>query len=73
MNTKQHVLQYRAFPKRISKIYSTDLEFFATHLTPDQQNKLAQIVGRKCIIMGKLGNRTSNVLWDTGAQFCSKY
>jgi hypothetical protein len=47
---------------------NADLEFFATHLTPGQQNKLVQIIGRKCIVLGKLDNKEVNVLWDTGAQ-----
>jgi hypothetical protein len=47
---------------------NADLEFFATHLTPSQQNKLVQIIGRKCIVLGKLDNRGVNVLWDTEAQ-----
>ncbi|CAB4016615.1 Retrovirus-related Pol poly from transposon [Paramuricea clavata] len=47
---------------------NANLEFFATHLTPSQQNKLVQIIGRKCIVLGKLHNKEVNVLWDTGAQ-----
>jgi hypothetical protein len=47
---------------------NADLEFFATHLTPSQQNKLVEIIGRKCIVLGKLDNKEVNVLWDTGAQ-----
>ncbi|CAB4038892.1 Retrovirus-related Pol poly from transposon [Paramuricea clavata] len=47
---------------------NADLEFFATHLTPSQQNKLVQIIGRKYIVLGKLDNKEVNVLWDTGAQ-----
>jgi hypothetical protein len=41
---------------------NADLEFFATHLTPDQQNKLVQIIGGKCIVLGKLNNKEVNVL-----------
>ena len=36
---------------------NADLEFFATHLTPSQQNKLVQIIGRKCIVLRKLDNK----------------
>ena len=41
---------------------NADLEFFATHLTPDQQNKLVQIIGIKCIVLGKLNNKEVNIL-----------
>jgi hypothetical protein len=48
---------------------NADLKFFAIHLTPDQQNKLVQIIGRKCIVLGKLDNKEVSVLCgDTGAQ-----
>jgi hypothetical protein len=33
-----------------------------------QQNKLVLIIGRKCIVLGKLDNKEVNVLWDTGVQ-----
>ena len=41
---------------------NADLEFFATHLTPSQQNKPVHIIGRKCIVSGKLDNKEVNVL-----------
>jgi hypothetical protein len=51
MITKQHVLPCKAL---ITMKGYADLEFFATHLTPGQQNKLVQIIGRKCIVLGEI-------------------
>ena len=39
-----------------------------SHLTPKEHEKLIKLVGRRCIVKGKLNGKTVEILWDTGAQ-----
>lgn len=43
-------------------------EAYVTHLTPKQHQRLARLVGDKCIVRCKLNSKEENVLWDTGSQ-----
>jgi hypothetical protein len=60
-NTRRHRFALQSINHKDMKD-NEDLEFFATHLTPDQQNKLVQIIGIKCIVLGKLNNKEVNIL-----------
>ena len=44
------------------------LKDFVAHLNPRVENKLVNLVGRKCVARCLNGRVTSDVLWDTGAQ-----
>ena len=41
---------------------------FVSHLTPDQHQKVAKLVGKRCTVFCKMNGKTVEVLWDTGAQ-----
>ena len=41
---------------------------FVSHLTPKQALKIANLVGKRCIVNCHLNDRETEVLWDTGAQ-----
>ncbi|CAB4008686.1 Hypothetical predicted protein [Paramuricea clavata] len=45
-----------------------DSHIYISHLTPKEHGKLINLVGRKCSVRGKLNGKTSDVLWDMGAQ-----
>ena len=40
---------------------------FVSHLTPKQASKIANLVGKRCIINCYLNGQQIEVLWDTGA------
>ena len=44
------------------------LKDFVAHLNPRVENKLVNLVGRKCIARCLIGRVPSDVLWDTEAQ-----
>ena len=41
---------------------------FVSHLTPDQHQKVAKLVGKRCTVFCKMNGKTVEALWDTGAQ-----
>ena len=41
---------------------------FVSHLTPDQHQKVAKLVGKRCTVFCKMSGKTVEALWDTGAQ-----
>ena len=41
---------------------------FAAHLTPNEKQKIAKIIGRKCTIKGRLNGKEFDILLDIGAQ-----
>ena len=41
---------------------------FASHITPKQRNKIAKLVGEKCMIDCRIGGGEASALLDTGAQ-----
>ena len=41
---------------------------FAAHLTPNEKQKIAKILGRKCTIKGRLNGKELDILLDSGAQ-----
>ena len=45
-----------------------DSRVFVSHLTPQGQEKLSKLVGRKCLIKCKMNDVELPVLFDTGAQ-----
>ena len=45
-----------------------DRGVYASHITPRQQERIAKLVGRKCLVDCYLDDKPTEVLWDTGAQ-----
>ena len=41
---------------------------FISHLTPKQASKVANLVGKRCVINCRLNGKQIGALWDTGAQ-----
>ena len=41
---------------------------FAAHLTPNEKQKIAKIIGRKCTVKGRLNGKEVEILLDSGAQ-----
>ena len=41
---------------------------FVSHLTPDQHQKVAKLVGKRCTVFYKMNGKTVEALWDAGAQ-----
>ena len=41
---------------------------FAAHLTPNEKQNSAKILGRKCTIKGRLHGKELDILLDSGAQ-----
>ena len=41
---------------------------FMSHLTPKQHSKITNLVGNRCTVNFQLGGKTTQALWDTGAQ-----
>ena len=39
-----------------------------SHLTPKQHSKITNLAGNHCTVNCQLGGRTTQALWDTGAQ-----
>ena len=39
-----------------------------SHLTPKQHSKITNLVGNRCTVNCQLGGKTTQALWDTGAQ-----
>ena len=48
------------------KIYNSGL--YSTSLTPKEKNKVAELIGDKCLIQCRVNKREALVLLDTGAQ-----
>ena len=40
---------------------------FAAHLTPNEKQKIAKIIGRKCTVKGRLNGKEVEILLDSGA------
>ena len=49
---------------------SEDNKVHVSHLTPSQQSKIVQLVGKRSIVDCLLNGKQVDALWDTGAQ-CS--
>ena len=49
---------------------SEDNKVYVSHLTPSQQSKVVQLVGKRCTVDCLLYRKQVEALWDTGAQ-CS--
>ena len=49
---------------------SEDNKIYVSHLTPCQQSKVFQLVGKRCTVDCLLNGKQVEALWDTGAQ-CS--
>ena len=49
---------------------SEDNKVYVSHLTPSQQSKVVQLVGKRCTVDCLLNGKQVEALWDTGAQ-CS--
>ena len=45
-----------------------DENVYVSHITPRQQDRIANLVGRKCTVQCHLDDKPFEVLWDTGAQ-----
>ena len=43
---------------------------FASHLTPKQKNKIAKLIGERCLIGCTISGQETTALWDTGSQIC---
>eukprot|EP00794_Sanderia_malayensis_P004193 gene4193-4752_t len=41
---------------------------YSGHVTPQQQKKIIEVVGKKCLVSCKLDETCGSALWDTGAQ-----
>ena len=41
---------------------------FDSHLTPKEKERVAQLVGKRCNIKGRIDGKETTVLWDTGSQ-----
>ena len=41
---------------------------FAAHMTPNEKQKIAKIIGRKCTVKGRLNGKELDILLDSGAQ-----
>ena len=46
---------------------------FVSHLTPKQALRIANLVGKRCIVNCHLNDKETEVLWDTGAQVFVTY
>ena len=54
--------------KVLSQRVPTPQTAFVSHLTPTQQAKVVNLVGRKCTVKCLLNDSEVAALWDTGAQ-----
>ena len=43
---------------------------FASHITPQQRNKLVNLIGERCLVDCEIGGSKTEALWDTGSQVC---
>ena len=43
---------------------------FVSHITPKQRNRIAKLIGERCMIDCQIGGGDTSGLWDTGSQVC---
>ena len=69
---KQHWSEYKKLCCAIQDLSKTEKNnnsgHFMSHLTLQQHTKITNLVGNRCTVNCQLGGKTTQALWDTGAQ-----
>ena len=67
---KRHWKQHKTLCNAIKALSDKEKErcSYSSHLTPDEERKYVQLVGRRCTVECRIDNVNVNALWDTGTE-----